>query len=43
MGRLHDLPLELLVRELSEAATAFGAAQADDIAVLAIRARGHDG
>jgi serine phosphatase RsbU (regulator of sigma subunit) len=37
---LRDAPLDALVRELSAAATAFGTNSADDIAVLAIRAKG---
>ncbi|GAB7041010.1 MULTISPECIES: PP2C family protein-serine/threonine phosphatase [Catenuloplanes] len=36
--RLRDLPVDELVRELSQAAKDFGATGADDIAVLAIRA-----
>jgi sigma-B regulation protein RsbU (phosphoserine phosphatase) len=43
LARLRDAPVEVLVNELSQASAAFGVAGADDIAVLAIRARERDG
>jgi len=43
LDRLRDAPVETLVDELSQASAAFGVAGADDIAILAIRAREHDG
>ncbi|WP_153040391.1 PP2C family protein-serine/threonine phosphatase [Actinoplanes sp. TFC3] len=41
LDRLRDAPVEELVREVSSASAAFGGGGGDDIAVLAIRARGH--
>ena len=41
LRQMRDASPEILVRELSAASAAFGAGGADDIAVLAIRAKGH--
>jgi hypothetical protein len=42
LERLREAPPDSLVNELSLASAAYGGARADDIAILAIRARGTD-